>query len=187
MSINVVQVFNGASSEGLVTTEAVRNPSFFFLSANGIGVDQYEIAACLTVDIVSTNIIGGIPILTGYGSKEVPVPIDTVDTGQLTIVPCELFPGDLNVSLCMVFAYSVNVTVYAAVAEQSIGDVSESVFETILDAILRELLPSVLRLILPGILGEIVAVVVELLLPSGGGGTDIPSLPGGGVPLLPGT
>lgn len=186
MSIKVVQVFDGASGDGFVITSAVRNPSFFFVNANGIGNDQYEIAATLCVDIVSTDIIAGIPLLTDYGNKEVPVPIDTIDTGQLTIVPCELFPGDLEVSLCMVFAYSVNVTVYAAVAEQSIGDVSESVFETILDAILRELLPSILRLLLPPILGEIVAIAVEILLP-GNGGTDIPQLPGIGVPLLPGS
>lgn len=187
MSIQVVEVFNGASTDGVVITSATRNPSFYFINANGIGVDQYEIAACLLVDIVSTNTIAGIPINTDYGSKEVPVPIDTINTQQVTVVPCELFPGNLEVSLCMVFAYSVNVTVYAAVAEQTIGGATEDIFEAILDTVLRQILPSVLRLLLPGILGEIVAIAVELLLPDGGGGTDIPSLPGIGVPLLPGT
>ena len=185
MSIEVIEVFNGASDEGLVITSAVRNPSFFFVNANGVGSDQYEIAACLNVDIVSTTVIGGIPINVDYGAKELPVPIDTVDTGQVTVVPCELFPGNLEVSLCMVFAYSVNVTVYAAVAAPTIGSANEDIFESILESILREILPSIIRLFLPGIVGEIVAIGIELLLP-GTGGDDIILLPGIDTPLLPG-
>lgn len=186
MSVRIIPVFSGNSPNGLVETQPVTSPSFYFIDVNGGNGDNYEIAASLKLSLVSTEIIGGFPITTSYGAKELPVPIDIVDTSQITVVPCETYPAQLDVSLCLVFAYSVNITVYAAVTNQTIGNSDEFQFEDIVERVLRELLPSVLRLILPPIVGEIVGIGIEILLPILTGDDDVVLLPGIDVPLLPG-
>jgi len=115
MTATVTQIWSGNTNPSNIDqTATFSNADFLFFMANGVPAgDEFEIAGSLTVDIVGTEDIGGFPVPTAYGTKEIPLPIPVFDTAQVVRIPGELAHTALNLRLHLATTYAVDLTIYA--------------------------------------------------------------------------
>lgn len=129
MTATVTEVFNGNTNPAAIDqTATFSNADFVFFVANGVPAgDEFEIAGSITIDIVGTEDIGGFPVPTAYGSKEIPLPIPVFDTAQCVRIPGELAHTNLNMRLFLATSYSVNLTIYAVSSGVTLQDIQEQI------------------------------------------------------------
>lgn len=129
MTATVTQIWNGNTNPAQIDqTATFSNADFVFFVANGVPAgDEFEIAGSITVDIVGTEDIGGFPVPTAYGSKEIPLPIPVFDTAQVVRIPGELAHTSLNMRLFLSTSYTVNLTIYAVSSGVTLQDIQEQI------------------------------------------------------------
>jgi len=129
MTATVTEIWNGNTNPANIDqTATFSNADFLFFVANGVPAgDEFEIAGSITIDVVGTEDIGGVPIATAYGTKEIPLPIPVFDTAQCVQIPRELAHTSLNMRLFLSTSYPVNLTVYAVSSGVTLQDIQEQI------------------------------------------------------------
>lgn len=115
MTATVTEIWSGNTNPSNIDqTATFSNADFLFFMANGVPAgDEFEIAGSVAIDVVGTEDIGGFPVPTAYGTKEIPLPIPVFDTAQVVRIPGELAHTELNMRLFLVSTFAVNLTIYA--------------------------------------------------------------------------
>lgn len=183
MPATVGQIFSGTTNPAATDQSATfSGADFLFFTAPALPPgDNYEIAGALFVEILDTQTIGGVPITTAYGVREIDLPIEVFDTSMVVRIPDELTRSGLNMSLCIATAYAIDLEVYAvdtAGAGATLQDIINLLnnLQTILNALnLANLAASV------GALAALVPAALTFILT----GNPTPLLVGGAQLLLP--
>ncbi|MGD1909084.1 MAG: hypothetical protein ACFB0C_24275 [Leptolyngbyaceae cyanobacterium] len=176
MTATVTQIFNGATDPSQIDqTATFSNADFLFFTAPNLPAgDGYEVAGALLVDVVGTQVIGGIPITTGYGQREIALPIEVFDTSLIVRIPFELSRSELNMQLCLATSYAIDLEVYAVSSTENSGislrDILDAIdaLNNLINAIqiISVLLPAVLTFLITGNPVPLIIGGTQLLLPS---------------------
>lgn len=114
-NLSVEEIYKGSTGSGSLTlTRTFKNSNFIFIIPQNLPVDEgYEIAAALMIKLQITETIGGLPITTDYGEKEIPLDITFLDTGNILYIPDEVIKQELECYIVFATSYPINIIVYA--------------------------------------------------------------------------
>jgi hypothetical protein len=130
MSATITRIFTGGTNPAAIDeTATFSNADFVFFSPQGVGEDQYEIAGSLIIDLVGTEELGGVPISTTYGTREIPLELPVFDTAFCVPIPREMAHTSLNMRLTISTSYSISVDIYAVSSGVSLQSLSEQIEE----------------------------------------------------------
>ena len=115
MPTQVKQIFNGTAQPNSITyTDRFKDTDFLIFNAPDLYADEgYELTGSINIELNVTQVIGGEPITTNYGTKEIGLDIDIIDTNQLLKLPNEATQSRLECRLLLLVAYPVRLDIYA--------------------------------------------------------------------------
>jgi hypothetical protein len=169
---------------------------FLVLNALGVGSDNFEIAAAVTIEIAADTLY-----LNGFvevpqaplGNKEIPLDISGFDTAVIVPLPLEVTRSNCQCSIAMSTSYSINLEIFA-VSKKTLCD-CQLELDAIQDAI------ATLRILTGAIgvnaIGQNAVLLATatvtgagLALPTGGASLTLPpaagaALSAGSAPLIP--
>jgi hypothetical protein len=111
------QVWSGFTNPSQVDKSGVFSGcDFILLNALGVGSDNFEIAASITIDVIADTLY-----LNGFvevpqaplGRKEIPLNISGLDTAVLVALPMEATRSNCECTICIATSYPVNLEIYA--------------------------------------------------------------------------
>lgn len=120
MTTSVQKIFSGTLFNGELTrTDNFYSVNAIFIIPQNLPPDElYEIACGLVVNLTVVEIVGGIPIIKNYGTKEIKLEVDYLDTSTMLLIPEEITKQELSAYLIFAVSYNINVDIYAIRYEQ---------------------------------------------------------------------
>lgn len=191
------QVWSGFTNPSQIDQSGVFSGcDFLVLNALGVGSDNFEIAAAVSIEIAADTLY-----LNGFvevpqaplGNKEIPLDISGFDTAVIVPLPSEATRSDCECKIYLATSYAVNLEIFA-VSKKTLCD-CQLELDQIQDAInaLRVLTGAIgVNAIAQNavLLATATVTAVGLALPTGGTSLTLPpaagaALSAGSAPLIP--
>ena len=191
------QVWSGFTNPSQIDQSGVFSGcDFLVLNALGVGSDNFEIAAAVSIEIAADTLY-----LNGFvevpqaplGSKEIPLNISGFDTAVIVPLPSEATRSNCECKIYLTTSYAVNLEIFA-VSKKTLCD-CQLELDQIQDAInaLRVLTGAIgVNAIAQNavLLATATVTAVGLALPTGGASLTLPpaagaALSAGSAPLIP--
>ncbi len=111
------QIFSGFTNPNQIDKSAVFSGcDFLLLNALNVGVDQYEIAASIVIEVVADTLYfnGQVEVPQApLGTKELPLSLPFFDTALIVPLPSEATRSDCQCYICLATSFPINIEIFS--------------------------------------------------------------------------